>query len=248
MDHNNNNNLASASFDTMNEPLIPTQTIATVIPTIPAISNNILNTSTVTSINESNNLHDYNHIHNNISNTNTDFELSIDDLSYFIDSDEKNIATVQSTLVTPDRIEDKAFNTVIPSIPANFNNILNSSTENTINEHHNLKDYKVSQNNVAISNTDFDLNIDYSSDFMDITERNDATVQPTFVTNNRIEDKAIYLTPGYLSVTFNVFSNRRVCCNGQNKKLCYGGIQNICHADLVYFLAGSYFFSGFLLF
>ena len=38
MDHNNNKNLASASFNTMNEPFIPTQTIATVIPTIPAIS------------------------------------------------------------------------------------------------------------------------------------------------------------------------------------------------------------------
>ena len=38
MNHNNNNNLASASFKTMNEPFIPTQTIVTVIPTIPAIS------------------------------------------------------------------------------------------------------------------------------------------------------------------------------------------------------------------
>ena len=59
MDHNYNNNLASASFDIMNEPLIPTQTIDTVIPSIPAISNNILNTSTVTTINEFDNLNDY---------------------------------------------------------------------------------------------------------------------------------------------------------------------------------------------
>ena len=58
MDHNNNNNLASASFDVMNEPLISTQTIDTVMPSIPAISNNILNTSTVTTINEFDNLND----------------------------------------------------------------------------------------------------------------------------------------------------------------------------------------------
>jgi hypothetical protein len=52
MDNNNNNdNLPSASFDIMNEPLSPTQTIAAVIPSIPLISNNILNTSTVTTIN-----------------------------------------------------------------------------------------------------------------------------------------------------------------------------------------------------
>ena len=72
MDHNNNNNLASASFDTMNEPLIPTQTIATVIPTIPAISNNILNTSTVTTMNEFDHLNDYKDVCNNISNIDTD--------------------------------------------------------------------------------------------------------------------------------------------------------------------------------
>ena len=100
MDNNNNNdNLPSASFDIMNEPLIPTQTIDTVIPSIPAISNNILNASTVTTMNEFDNLIDYKDLCNNISNINTDFELSIDDLSYFIDSDEKNIATVQPTIV-----------------------------------------------------------------------------------------------------------------------------------------------------
>ena len=60
-------------------------------------------------------------------------------------------------------------------------------------------------NNIANSDTDFDLNIDDLSDFMDSTKRNDATLQPTLVTKDRIEDKAIYLTPGYLSVTFNVF-------------------------------------------
>ena len=143
MDNNNNNdNLPSASFDIMNEPLIPTQTIATVIPSIPAISNNILNASTVTSINESDNLNDCKQWYDNISNNKSDFELSIEDLSYLIDSDEKNIATAQPTFVTPDRIEDKAINTVMPSIPANFNNILNASAENTMNEHHNLKDHK----------------------------------------------------------------------------------------------------------
>ena len=29
----------------------------------------------------------------------------------------------------------------MPSIPANFNTILNTSAENTMNEHHNLKDH-----------------------------------------------------------------------------------------------------------
>ena len=42
---------------------------------------------------------------------------------------------------------------------------------------------------------------------MDSTERNDTIVQPTLVTYDRIEDKAIYLTPGYLSVDFNVFQS-----------------------------------------
>ena len=108
MDHNNNNNLASASFDIMNEPLMPTQTIdTTVMPSIQAISNNILNTSTVTTMNEFDNLNDYKHKHNNISNTNTNFELKIDDLFYFVDSGEKNVAPAQPTLVTPARIEDK---------------------------------------------------------------------------------------------------------------------------------------------
>ena len=81
MDNNNNNdNLPSASFDIMNEPLIPTQTIDTVIPSIPAISNNILNTSTVTTINEFDKFNDYRIVHNNVSNIKTFFELSIDDL------------------------------------------------------------------------------------------------------------------------------------------------------------------------
>ena len=48
---------------------------------------------------------------------------------------------------------------------------------------------------------------------------------------------------GCLSVTFNVCFNCRVYRNGRNKKICCGGIQNICHADLICFLAGSYFFS-----
>ena len=90
MDNNDNNdNLPSASFDIMNEPLIPTQTIDTVTPSIPAISNNILNTSIVATINEFDNLNDYEPSHNNISNIKTDFELSIDDLCYFVDSYKK---------------------------------------------------------------------------------------------------------------------------------------------------------------
>lgn len=189
--NNNNNNFPSASFDIMNEPLIPTQTIDTVIPSIPAISNNILNTSTVTTINEFDNSNDYKNLHNNISNIKTDFELSIDYLYYFIDSYEKNIATVQPTLIALDRIEDKASNTLIPPIQANFNKILYTSTENIIDTYNNLKNYKIFQNNIANSNTDFDLNFDDLFDFLDSTERNDTTDQPTFVTYDRIEDKAI---------------------------------------------------------
>ena len=139
MDNNNNDKLPSASFDLMNEPLIPRQTIDTVIPSIPAISNNILNTSTVTTINEFDNLNDHNPLHNDISNVKTDFELSIDDLCYFIDSYEKNIATVQPTLVSLDRVEDKATNAVMPPIQANFNKILHASTENIIDTCRNLK-------------------------------------------------------------------------------------------------------------
>ena len=59
MRHSDNNNLASASFDIMNEPLIPTQIINAVMPSIPAISNNILNTSTENTINEYHNINDY---------------------------------------------------------------------------------------------------------------------------------------------------------------------------------------------
>ena len=49
---------------------------------------------------------------------------------------------LQPTLVTPDLIEDKAINTVLPSIPAISNNILNTSTETTTNKYDNLNDYK----------------------------------------------------------------------------------------------------------
>ena len=112
----------------------------------------------------------------------------------------------------------------MPPIQANFNKILYTSTENIIDTYHNLKNYKIPHNSLANSNTDFDLNIDDLFDFMDSTVINDTTVQPTLVTYDRIEDKAIYLTGCYLSVDFNVFFNRRVCCNGQNKKICYSGI------------------------
>ena len=107
MDNNDNNNLASVSFDVMNEPLISTHFIDTVMPSIPAISNNIPNASTVTTMNEFDVLNDHKNACNNVSNANTDFELNIDDLSYSVDSDEKNIATLQPTLVTPVRVEDK---------------------------------------------------------------------------------------------------------------------------------------------
>ena len=141
MDHNNNNNLATASFDIMNVALIPTKIINTVIPSIPVISNNILNTSTETTMHECDNLNDYKIMHGNIANYNNDFDLKMDDLSDFMDSTEKNDATAQPTLVTSDRIEDKSINTVTPSIPAISNNVLNNSTETTMNEHDNLSDY-----------------------------------------------------------------------------------------------------------
>ena len=74
-----------------------------------------------------------------------------------------------------------------------------------IDTRRNLKNYKTSCNNIANSNTDFDLNFGDLFDFMDSIERNDTNVQPTLVAHDRIEDKAICLTPGYLSVDFNVF-------------------------------------------
>ena len=107
MDHNNNNNLASASFDIMNEPLIPTRIINTVMPSTPAISNNILNTSTETTTKEHDNLSNHITVCNDVANSNADFDLSIDDSSDFMDSTKKNDATGQPTLVTPDCIEDK---------------------------------------------------------------------------------------------------------------------------------------------
>ena len=42
MDHNNNIDLASASFDVMNGPLITARIIDTVMPSILAISNKFL--------------------------------------------------------------------------------------------------------------------------------------------------------------------------------------------------------------
>ena len=90
---------------------------------------------------EYDNLNDYKIVYGNIANYNNDFDLKMDDLSDFMDSTEKNDATVQPTLVTPDRIEETSINTVIPSIPAISNNILNTSTETSINEYDNLNDY-----------------------------------------------------------------------------------------------------------
>ena len=89
MDHNNNDDLASASFDIMNEPLIPTQIINAVTPSIPVISNKILNTSTETTTNEHGNLNNHKHARENVTNSNADFDLNIDDSSDFIDSTEK---------------------------------------------------------------------------------------------------------------------------------------------------------------
>ena len=106
--NNNNNNLASASFDVMSEPLIPTQIVNAVMPSILAISNNVLNASTEATTNEHDNVINRKHVRNNVANSNADFDLSIDDLSDFVDSTEKNDATAQPTLARPDRIEDKA--------------------------------------------------------------------------------------------------------------------------------------------
>ena len=89
MDHSNNNDLESASFDTMNELLIPTQTVNAVTPLIPAISNNAINTSTQSTTNEHDDLSDCKNARNNVANSNADFDLSIDDSSDFIDITEK---------------------------------------------------------------------------------------------------------------------------------------------------------------
>ena len=130
MDHNNNNNLASASFDVINKPLIPTQTIDTVI---------LLNTSAETTINEHDNFNDYKYKHHNIAIINADFALKL--MIYLILwIARRKMMLLQPTLVTPDLIEDKAINTVLPSIPAISNNILNTSTETTTNKYDNLND------------------------------------------------------------------------------------------------------------
>ena len=44
------------------------------------------------------------------------------------------------------------------------------------------------------SNANFDFSVSDLSDFVDSTEKNDVTVQPTLVTTDRIEDKRIDLT------------------------------------------------------
>ena len=163
MDQCNNNNLASTSFDIMNEPLIPTQTIDTVM---------LLNTSTETTINECDNFNDYKHKHDNVANSNADFDLKL--MIYLILwIARRKMMLLQPTLVTPDLIEDKAINAVLPSIPAISNNILNTSRETTTNKYDNLND-DTFYNNIANFNADFDLNIDNLSDFMDSTDRNDA--------------------------------------------------------------------------
>ena len=66
---------------------------------------------------------------------------------------------------------------------------------------------------------------------MDSTERNDTTAQPTLVKNDRIEDKAIHLTPGYLSVNLTFFSIVVFVATVRIRKFAIAG-----------------FFSGFLLF
>ena len=100
MDHNGNDGLAPASFDTTNELLIPTQLINTGMPSIPAISNNIFNPSTETTMSEHDNSNDHEHARNNIASYNVGFDLSIDDSSDFMGSAEKNDATTQPALVT----------------------------------------------------------------------------------------------------------------------------------------------------
>ena len=96
--------------------------------------------------------------------------------------------------LTPTQI----INVVMPSILVMSKNILKASTETTTREHDDLINCKQVSNNVSNSNAGFDSNIDDSSDLMGSTEKNHTTP-------DRIEDKAICLTPGYLSVTFNVF-------------------------------------------
>ena len=115
MDDNNNNYSASAidsaSFDIMNEPLIPTQSINPVTPSIPSIFDNILHISTETTAKEHDNLSYCKQTHDDVACSNADLD------SYdFMCSAEKDSATAQHTLVTPDRIEDKRIDLTLEEI------------------------------------------------------------------------------------------------------------------------------------
>ena len=111
MDHDDNSFSASAidlaSFEIMTEPLIPMQSANPVTPSIPSISNNIIHSSTETTTKEHDNLSDHKQARDNVACSNANFNLSIADSSDFMDSAEKDDATVQHALVTPDCIEDK---------------------------------------------------------------------------------------------------------------------------------------------
>ena len=56
-------------------------------------------------------------------------------------------------------------------------------------------DCKDACGSIANSNARFDSSVPDSSDLMGSTEKNDDAVQPSLATPNRIEDKAICLTP-----------------------------------------------------
>ena len=91
----------------MNEVLILIQRIDPVMPTIISISNRTLHSSTETNMKEHNDSSDCKQAHGNVLYSNTDFEPIIADLSNITDSTEKDDATAQHALVTPDRVEDK---------------------------------------------------------------------------------------------------------------------------------------------
>ena len=77
------------------------------MPSIPSISNNILYSTIETTMKEHDDLSDCTCNDDIIYYSNADFDLHVGDLSDFIDSDEKDDATLHHALVTPNRVEEK---------------------------------------------------------------------------------------------------------------------------------------------
>ena len=86
-------------------------------------------------------------------------------------------------------------NLVMHSILSISGDILHISTKATMKECDDSSDCKKMHDNVACSHANFYLSIAGSSDFMNSTEKHDATTQDDAVTPDRAEDERIYLTP-----------------------------------------------------